>query len=317
MLNEIDLYRIDLNLLVLFETVLRERHVGRASERLNLSASAVSHGLGRLRRLFNDPLFIRSPKGVVPTERALVLAAPIGDVLTRARQLIASAEPFDPAISVRRFIIGALDSITASLITGLLAGLSESAPRIDLSFRNVTPTRLSWEMAYADLDGRVLDVAILPFPDDLAAATSIPARFHRQLLFAEDFVVTMRRGHAYASAPGLDAYCACRHIVVSDTAESFGYVDHVLAALGRSRRVAVTVASSMMALGAAAESDLLVALPRRFVAKHADRFEVISLPMPMPLSTSHIHAIAPRTALADGGMSWLFGLLEAAGQDGR
>ena len=71
MLNEIDLSRADLNLLVLFEAVLEERHVGRAAERLNLSASAVSHGLGRLRRLLNDPLFLRTPKGVVPTARAI------------------------------------------------------------------------------------------------------------------------------------------------------------------------------------------------------------------------------------------------------
>jgi DNA-binding transcriptional LysR family regulator len=74
MLNGIDLSRTDLNLLVLFEAVLEELHVGRAAERLNLSASAVSHGLGRLRRLLNDPLFLKTPKGVVPTERAKELA---------------------------------------------------------------------------------------------------------------------------------------------------------------------------------------------------------------------------------------------------
>ncbi len=74
MLNEIDLSRADLNLLVLFETVLKTRHVGRAAEKLNLSPSAVSHGLGRLRQLLNDPQFLRTPKGVVPTERANELA---------------------------------------------------------------------------------------------------------------------------------------------------------------------------------------------------------------------------------------------------
>ena len=64
----------DLNLLVLFETVLEERNVGRAAARLNLSASAISHGLGRLRQLLNDPLFLRTPKGVVPTARGMELA---------------------------------------------------------------------------------------------------------------------------------------------------------------------------------------------------------------------------------------------------
>src|SRR4029453_14143410 len=77
MLNAINLSRADLNLLVLFEAVLQERHVGRAADRLNLTPSAVSHGLGRLRRLLNDPLFLKTPKGVVPTARATQLSPPL------------------------------------------------------------------------------------------------------------------------------------------------------------------------------------------------------------------------------------------------
>src|SRR5690348_12329060 len=109
MLNKTNLGRADLNLLVLFEAVLEESHVGRAAERLHLTPSAVSHGLGRLRQLLNDPLFLRTPKGVVPTDRARNLARPVADVLARARNIIATAEPFDPARSTRRFMIGAPD----------------------------------------------------------------------------------------------------------------------------------------------------------------------------------------------------------------
>src|SRR4030095_2145106 len=107
MLNPIDLARTDLNLLVLFEVVLDERHVGRAAERLHLTPSAVSHGLGRLRRLLNDPLFLRTPKGVVPTARAIELAAPIADVLARVRSVMATAAPFDPSTSTRRLALSA------------------------------------------------------------------------------------------------------------------------------------------------------------------------------------------------------------------
>src|SRR5579885_3481731 len=109
MLNRIDLSRADLNLLVLFEAVLEERHVGRAAERLNLTPSAVSHGLGRLRQLLNDPLFLRTPKGVVPTARATEIAAPVAEVLARVRSVMATAAPFDPSTSTRRFTIGAPD----------------------------------------------------------------------------------------------------------------------------------------------------------------------------------------------------------------
>ena len=110
MLNQINLARIDLNLLVLFEIVLDERHVGRAAEQLNLSPSAVSHGLGRLRRLLNDPLFIKTPKGVVPTARATELAAPIAELLAGARNVIAMASPFiqphQPAASSLAHLMG-------------------------------------------------------------------------------------------------------------------------------------------------------------------------------------------------------------------
>src|SRR5215212_2516264 len=109
MLNKANLARIDLNLLVLFEAVLEERHVARAALRLHVSPSAVSHGLGRLRRLMHDPLFLRQPKGVVPTERAQQLAAPVADILERARRVLDEARTFDPANSSRRFVIGAPD----------------------------------------------------------------------------------------------------------------------------------------------------------------------------------------------------------------
>jgi DNA-binding transcriptional LysR family regulator len=106
MLNRISLSRVDLNLLVLFHTVLEEGHA-RAAGRLNLTPSAVSHSLGRLRYLFNDPLFLRTPKGVVPTARALELGEPVADILARVGRVMASAAPFDAATSSRRFVIGA------------------------------------------------------------------------------------------------------------------------------------------------------------------------------------------------------------------
>ena len=81
MLKSPHLDRVDLNLLVLFETVYEARHVGRAAQRLNLTPSAVSHGLRRLRELLGDPLFLRTPRGVTPTARADELAVPIADVL--------------------------------------------------------------------------------------------------------------------------------------------------------------------------------------------------------------------------------------------
>src|SRR5580765_4683689 len=137
MLKKIDLARADLNLLVLFEVVSQERHVGRAAARLNLSASAVSHGLGRLRQLLNDPLFLRTPKGVVPTARGIELAEPVAEILARVRRVVSTAEPFDPATSTRRFTVGAPDGISAVVLPLLLAELRQAAPGIAVGVRQI------------------------------------------------------------------------------------------------------------------------------------------------------------------------------------
>jgi DNA-binding transcriptional LysR family regulator len=99
-MNEVDLRRADLNLLVVFQRLLAERHVGRAAKRLHLTQSAASHALGRLRTMFDDPLFVRYPKGIEPTSRALALAPAIADILDRANSLLASPAGFDPSTPV-------------------------------------------------------------------------------------------------------------------------------------------------------------------------------------------------------------------------
>ena len=89
-MHETDLSRLDLNLLALFDTIRREGHVGRAADRLNLSPSAVSHGLARLRRMFDDPLFLRTPKGVVPTARAEEMAPAVAEIQAAVARLPAT-----------------------------------------------------------------------------------------------------------------------------------------------------------------------------------------------------------------------------------
>jgi len=307
-LSRIDLSRADLNLLVLFEAVMEEGHVGRTAARLNLTPSAVSHGLGRLRRLLSDPLFLRTPKGVVPTARAIDLAGPIADILARVRSVIATSGPFDPATSQRRFMIGAPDGISSVVLPPLLAALHTKAPDIDIGIRQLLPVQgetlpeRAWLQAFADLEARAMDIAILP-------SDEIPARFHRQLLYEEEFVVAMRAGHSFARAPSLDRYCAQQHLVVSQTGEAYGFADRVLAERGRTRRVALTVPNFMFALAMLAESDLVSALPGRFVARHARRFGVVAREAPLPLGRFRLNAVASKAALMEEGLAWLFALL--------
>ncbi|HET7716921.1 MAG TPA: LysR family transcriptional regulator [Bauldia sp.] len=310
MMNSVDLSRLDLNLLVLFDVVLAEGHVGRAAQRLNLTPSAVSHGLGRLRRLLNDPLFLKTPKGVVPTARATELAAPVADVLARVRSVVATAEPFDPAISVRHFSVGAPDGASAVFLPPLLVALRKTAPGIDLSVRQLLPVQgetspeQAWRNAFAELDARDMDIAVIP--SDVA-----PARFHTRHLYEEDFVVAMRAGHPFARDPTLERYCAAEHLVVSFAGDRQGFVDQALARFGRSRRIALTVPNFMFALAVIAETDLISALPRRFVAMHGARFAIVAREAPVELTRFRLTAVAPKVAMMDAGLAWLFDQLVA------
>lgn len=308
MLNQIDLSRIDLNLLVLFETVMEEQHVGRSAERLNLSASAVSHGLGRLRRMLGDPLFLKTPKGVVPTERATELSAAISEILTRVRGVVASVAPFDPARSKRRFVVGAPDGVSAVFLPWLLEKVRKSAPGIDIGIRQVLPVpgqssaQLAWKEALSDLESRAMDIAVIPLDD-------VPARFQKSLLFEEEFVVAARAGHPFSSRRSLRSFCEMQHLLVSLTGDSQGFVDLELAKQGLSRRVALTVPNFIFALGVLAESDLISMLPKNLVEVYGPRFGVTAVRAPMVLPRFSLNIVVPKAALMDDGLAWLVGLL--------
>ncbi len=296
MLNEIDLSRADLNLLVLFETVLDEGNVGRAAARLNLSASAVSHGLGRLRRLLNDPLFLKTPKGVVPTDRARELAAPIGDILARVRSVISTAEPFDPSRSRRRFTIGTADGFSVFL-PPLLHEIARKAPGIDLVVRH-----MQMETALSDLDGRLIDVAIAPFYE-------LSARFSAQTLYEDEFVVAAQSRHPFLKNPTLENYCRMQHILVAPRGVPSGVVDQLLENRGLSRRVALAVPNFMLALDLLTKTELVCVLPKRFVEMHAKRYAVATAKLPLELGVSSIQAVVPKAALMDAGLVWLLDVL--------
>ena len=304
MLKQTDLSRIDLNLLVLFEIVFRERHVGRSAERLHLSSSAVSHGLGRLRALLGDPLFLKTPKGVVPTERALQLSTSVAEILARVRGVVSTATPFDPRQSTRRFVIGAPDGISSVILPPLLETLRGAAPGIDVGIRQLLPAQgfsvphLAWKDALKELEDRAMDVAIIPFDD-------IPVRFHKAKLCEEEFVIAFRKGHSFQRNPTLKHFRELDHLVVSHTGDVSGFVDVELAKNGLSRRVALTVPNFMFALSVLAETGLVSALPKRFVEIHGARFGVVMATPPLPLPRFSINIIVPKVAMMDAGLAWL------------
>jgi len=310
MLHEIDLSRADLNLLVLFEAVFAERHVGRAAARLNLSTSAVSHGLGRLRRLLNDPLFLKTPRGVVPTERAEVLAPCVDEALRQVRLVIARAEPFDPATTRRRMVIGAPDGVSAVFLHRLLADIAGDAPGLDLGIRQLLPLAdeeagRAWRDAFRELETRALDIAIIPSDEG-------PLRFERRVLYQDDFVLVLREEHPFLARPTIEAYCESSHLVVSHSGDPHGFVDTLLARHGLARRVALTVPNFMFASAFVGETELICAVPRGFAERFARGPGMAIAEPPLPLGEFRLTAFVPRSAMADAGLIWLLDKLGAA-----
>jgi DNA-binding transcriptional LysR family regulator len=218
---------------------------------------------------------------------------------------VSTVGPFDPKTAQRCFTIGAPDALAAIFLGPLIACLGREAPHIDVRLLQLIPQHHGrpanqvWQSILTELDAQRLDIAVLPIGPP-------PGRFAGRLLFEEDFVMAMRRGHPLARKPTLTAYLAAQHLLVSAIGDALGVVDAKLAEQGRSRRVALTVPNFMMALVQLAESDLVATLPRHLVERHAARFNLVTRPVPLPWKPDPIRVVASQAAMADAGVAWLF-----------
>ena len=150
-----------------------------------------------------------------------------------------------------------------------------------------------------------MDIAVAPID-------RTPPRFVTRVLYEEDFVVVARKRHPFALRPTLQRFCEARHLVVSMTADPRGFLDDELARQGVSRHVALTVPDFGSGLATVSGTDLIAAMPRRFVAMHAARFGVAVREVPLPPRKFSIRAAVPRVALMDAGLAWLFDELREA-----
>jgi DNA-binding transcriptional LysR family regulator len=174
--------RMDLNLLKVFDAVYEDRNLVLAGRRLNLSQSAVSHALTRLRELVGDELFLRTGKGMAPTGRAMAMAPVLRDSLRRIEASL-GVEPFSPEQSSRRFVIAANDHVTAVIVALLSRDLQKVAPGVDLVVRPSTRLDLAEQI---DL-GRI-DLAIGIF-------SQVPATLNSRTLLTQGEVILMRKSH--------------------------------------------------------------------------------------------------------------------------
>lgn len=265
---------LDLNLLVALDALLRLGSVTDAAKELHLSQPAMSRTLQRLRDVLQDPLFVRVGRGVVATERARVLAVPVAQALDAARRVFAPPPTFDPISARGEFVLGLGDEAQVAFADAILAAVWDAAPGIDIRIRRLTEASLD--------EGRrgTIDLAIGP---DLAA---LPAT--AGAVDYSDFVARrlyMRRFMIASRAPGpfdLDTFCAARHVIVSFEGGGWGFVDDLLATMGRRRRVAASVTSFPSAASLIASSDLLGALPEEVAYTCAPGLHVSAPPFHVP-----------------------------------
>lgn len=284
---------LDLNLLRVFDAVMAEGNVTRASQRLFLSQPATSHALGRLRHLLKDDLFVKVPGGVRPTPRALELAEPVHAALATLEQALNPPE-FEPATSNRVIRLATHDYFTTLLMGDVASFLAEHAPRISLRLHPTAGRAL--EM----LDLQEVDMAVSAFGE-------LPERFSRAELFRDRYVCLVKRGHALTQGEfSVERFAAARHLLVSPRGDERGFVDTELAGRGLTRQVAMIINQFAPAGRLVAGSDLVLTASERLARLLTAEHDLVELPYPLdtPSAFSSSEVIWHRRLGAHPALAW-------------
>ncbi|RYF60951.1 MAG: LysR family transcriptional regulator [Comamonadaceae bacterium] len=228
-MNIVNFRRLDLNLLVVFQVLMEERHVTRAAARLNLSQGAVSAALGRLRSVLHDPLFKRTRDGMVPTPTALALAPRIGQALALLDESLSEGESFDPASSKRNFHLAMSDDLESVLVRRFLKEVRLNRWNVSFSFHQTN--RALWHEA---LDDPKMDLVLCSTP------TQVSAGYQQSVLFSSTYACIYDSASQFSNPITIDEYMAADHVRVSHNAQR-GFVDEMFEAQGVERKVAVSV----------------------------------------------------------------------------
>jgi DNA-binding transcriptional LysR family regulator len=289
-----ELRRLDMGLLLVFAETMRHRKLTRVAEQLGQTQSSISHALGRLRDIFGDPLFVRRPNGVEPTERAIALEPRIADILDLTRSALSKATTFDPASASDTVRIAAQDYHCALFAAPLAAACAARAPGLRMSFRPLARTAASAVMAAAEVD---LVIGFNPRAD---------ARFMVQLLVEQGYAVVARHGHPrVATDLTLPAYLRERHLLVSYRGDARGIVDTLLAQRGLSREVVMTLPYYLPALAAVAGSDLIATVPQRLAEAHGTQFGLQVIEPPLTIRRFAISVVRHRRHATSTLLDWV------------
>lgn len=269
-MHPIDLRRIDLNLLVVFEVLMSERSVTRAAERLGRTQSAVSHALARLRRQLGDPVLVKSGTGMQASAFAVELIEQVRPILRTARRVLGPRQEFDAATSHRTFRL-ALPDLASALFPRLLELVRARSPGVVLEW-----TRYQQDMLLGVVDGQI-DLALGPsdlrLPDGIATA---PMGSLRWCCFG-------RHRHPAFARWGKKAWSRWPHVMVGLGDRLSNPVRDAAAAAGVHRTIAAHVPHFAAVPPLLAKSDLLATLPAIVMVDVARRYDVTAMPVPFAI----------------------------------
>lgn len=287
--------RVDLNLLYVFDAVMTERHVTRAAERLGMTQSAVSNALARLRKAFEDQLFVKAPRGVDATPRALALWPRIHQMLEELQESI-QPSVFEAQRSQRQFRIALVD-VTASLLAPYLhRAVFEAAPQASLFFVPHDPARTGAMLMRGELD-----FAIGINPARAAVVESMP-------LFSDSWVVAARRGHPLLKRKlALAAYCAAPHLAVNESGDPAqpDIVGESLAQAGLGRNVCLTVNQFSVVAAILRTSSLIATLPARMAFGAAAAHPLATQPLPFAVPDAVVYLSWHQRSASSPPLRWL------------
>lgn len=293
-----DIKSVDLNLLPVLDALLRQRSVTLAARDLDMSQSAVSTALGRLRALLGDQLFVRTGRGMLPTPRASQLAEPVAAILDKLRDEVLSSQGFVPSTSQRDFTLGLSDVGSYVLWPRIVSVVSQQAPLVRLRLRVMSQAHIA-----SALEDAEVDVALGAYP-------GLPDTLYQRRLFERKYVALVRQAHPLAGKRlSLQAFARCPQAVVRLASGIQDRVDEALAARGLARQKVLDMPSYLMLPPLLAAGDWMAVMPGQLADAFAQHggFNPLTLPFDVPSSVIRMHW--HKRFHEDGANAWLRGVI--------
>lgn len=262
---------VDLNLLLVLDTVLKERSVARAAQRLHVTPSAISNGLAKLRVALADPLVTRKGRGIVPTPRATELAPALSQAMAGLEQVV-TQQAFDAASCSKTFTLALADAGQIAFLPRIVTALALQMPAARLRVVGIDSLLSLGDLAAAEVDVHV------------GVKASGPG-IHSEALFSEPLVLVARQGNpGCAGKPSRRRLASLKHVAV-ELAPGRGFRDALSRAYAKhrlERQIVATVSTFAAAASVAATSDLVATLPASVVAALAHRLGLAPVAGPVP-----------------------------------